>query len=186
MKKTLLLISATLLTTPSFSQAEDFFVQGGLHFGGDTLATVTFTDGSSQSIEAGGMISFSGGLITEIAEGIDLRTSLGYKFDDITASNGGMDFSRIPVTAMVFTKGELFNAGFGATYHLNPSFSATGVLTGDITIDYDDALGFVGELDFPLSNGRAYVALKATFIEYTIGPVKIDGNSVGILIGTTF
>jgi len=185
MKIILPIISIALLVSSSISQAEKLFLQAGLHFGGDKLASVTFTDGTTETMHAGGMISFSAGLISEIEEGLELRASIGIKFDTITASNGDMDFTRYPINAMVFKKGELLNVGIGATYHLSPSFQATGPLTGNITYDFDNALGFVVEVDYPL-NEKSYLGIKATAIDYTLGSATINGNSLGVVVGIMF
>ncbi|MDH5387513.1 MAG: hypothetical protein OEY06_03570 [Gammaproteobacteria bacterium] len=184
MKKILPIISTTLILTSLTTQASNLLLEAGLHFGGDELASVGFAGGSSESIEAGGLISLSAGLVSEIDEGLKLRTTIGIKFDSITASNGDLDFTRYPVSAMLFKNGEVFNAGIGATYHLSPEFESTG-FAGDFSVSFDNAFGFVAEVDYKLGE-KAYVGLKATIIDYEIGSSKIDGNSFGVVIGTSF
>lgn len=184
MKKIALIISTALILASSTTQASNLLLEAGLHFGGDELASVGFTGGDSESIEAGGLISFAAGLVSEIDEGLELRTTIGIKFDSITASNGELDFTRYPISAMLFKKGEVFNAGIGATYHLNPEFESSG-FAGDFSASFDNAFGFVAEIDYKLGE-KAYVGLKATIIDYEIGSSKVDGNSFGIVIGTSF
>jgi len=57
---------------------------------------------------------------------------------------------------------------------------------GDIT--FDDAVGFVVEVDFKLGE-KGYMGLKGTSIDYDAqAPFAgtIDGNSVGVVIGVRF
>lgn len=188
MKKLLLKISALLFLATSTAHASNLLLEAGLHIGGDELATVNFIGGDSQSMEAGGMISFAAGLKSDVGESLELRTTIGIKFDSITASNGELDFTRYPVNAMLFTKGETFSIGIGATYHLNPEFKASG-FTGDFTASFENALGFIAEVDYALSE-KAYLGLKFTSIDYEInGPfssTEFNGNSIGVVIGISF
>lgn len=188
MKKILLIISTLLFLTNSTARASNLLLEAGLHIGGDKLATVNFLDGESQSMDAGGMISLAAGLKSEIVKGLELRTTIGIKFDNITASNGEVDFTRFPVNAMLVKKGEVFSIGIGATYHLNPEFKASG-FTGGYTASYNNALGFIAEVDYAL-NEKAYLGLKATAIDYEINGIftstKINGNSIGVVIGVSF
>lgn len=166
-------------------QAEKLFLQTGLHFGGDKLASVTFYDGTTETIHAGGLIYFSGGFISEINENFELRAAIGIKFDTITASNGELDFTRYPINAMVFKKGELLNVGIGATYHLSPTYQTKGSITDNTTYDFDNALGLIAELDYSFTE-KFYLGVKATAIDYTLGSAKINGNSLGIVAGVIF
>jgi hypothetical protein len=188
MKNLLPIISTILFFASSTSQAGGLFLEGGIHTGGDDLITVNFSGGGSESIEAGGLISLSAGWISDINEDMEVRTSAGIKFDSVDADNGDLDFTRYPVSLMLFSKGEKVSAGIGATYHLGPKFESSG-FTGNFTIDFDDALGFVAEIDFKLGE-KAYLGLLATVIDYEVsnafGSATVDGNSVGLVIGLRF
>ena len=91
-RKVLFFVSILCVSTQSVAGA---FVQAGVHFGGDTLATVDFFDSDSQSIEAGGLISGSVGYETDLSESILMKLSAGIKFDTIAATNADIDFSAI-------------------------------------------------------------------------------------------
>jgi len=181
-KKLLFLISAFCFFTQSHAGA---FVQGGLHFGGDTLATVSFSS-IDESIEAGGLISGSVGYETDINESLLAKFSAGIKFDSITASNGDVDFTRYPLTAMLFMKGQDLHFGVGLTKHTGVELSVDG-FTGSATADFDDATGFVVQIDY-LLNERGYIGLKFTSIDYELSNSneEVDGSSIGILAGFRF
>lgn len=188
MKKTLITLSMLSLLHTAPLQAAQLFIQGGLHFGGDTLATATFVGGGSESVEAGGLISGSAGLITRMGEAMELRTSLGIKMDGVFAENGDVSFFRWPVEMMAFYAGETLRFGAGLSYHLSPELEVDDPSLPPATVEFDDALGFVAQLEYRLGE-RAHIGLKATMIDYEIsgssGP-DTDGNSLGIIIGTRF
>jgi hypothetical protein len=171
--------------------AATVFMEGGLHFGGDTLATVVFFDGDTQTVKAGRLFSASIGMVGDVGDDMEMRVSIGLKADGIFAANGEVDFTRFPLEFMLFTKAEVVSFGLGLSYHLDPSLSVTGpVVSGGSSTDFDDALGVVAEVDYKLgTDKKAYVGIKATFIDYepsNAGAVSISGNSLGIVIGFRF
>ncbi|MDH5472682.1 MAG: hypothetical protein OEY87_10955 [Gammaproteobacteria bacterium] len=185
------ILAVSLLAIATASNADNrFFAEAGIHFGGDNLVTVAFIGGGSESINAGELLSGSVGMISDISESLKLRASIGIKFDAISAVNGDISFTRFPLEGMLFTNNaEGFNFGAGITYHLAPELDASGpVLSGNVP--FDDALGFVAEVDYLLSE-KAYLGFKLTSIDYEIenafpGTPAVDGNSFGIVIGVSF
>lgn len=183
-----------MLLISSSAQSASVFLEGGLHFGGDVVATVLFVDGSTETLKAGELLSGSIGLIADINDDLELRSSLGIKMDLLLAENGDASFTRFPLEAMLFTKGESVSFGLGVSYHIGPNFNASGLSGGsDINVNYDDALGVVAEADYMLgSQKQAYLGIKATFIEYdrtTSGfgvASAINGDSIGVVIGVRF
>ena len=78
----------------------------GITAGGDKLATVTFTDGTSTSIRAGGLVQLGAGLLWQPAGGpIAVQTTFNYHVDDVNASNGSLRFSRYPLEVLDFYTG---------------------------------------------------------------------------------
>ena len=174
-----------LLSVSSFARA-GFFAQGGLHFGGDTLVTAILVDGTTEKITGGGLLSGTLGYESDISESLLLKLSAGLKFDTIIASNSDLFFSRYPIEAILFAKGEQFHLGVGLTHH-------NGVkLTGDPafaipSVNFQNATGYVVQLDYLLSE-RGYLSLKYTAIDYqvTSAAPKLDGSSIGLIIGFRF
>lgn len=78
-------------------------VGAALTFGGDTLAKVDYTDGSSQNIRSGGMLHLFGG-VEYGAGNFTLQVNLGYHVDDTNADNGSVTLSRVPVEVLGFWK----------------------------------------------------------------------------------
>src|SRR5687767_6543382 len=87
--------AATLLAASSIVQAADEGSRGGLlvnldlDYGGDDLATVSFTDGESQHVKAGQGFGFGvGGYFRPIASApFELQALLGYKIVFTAADN---------------------------------------------------------------------------------------------------
>lgn len=181
-----------LLSLTSYStQAASLFFEGGLHFGGDEIATVVFVGGGSETLKAGELLSGSIGLIGDVSDSLEARGSIGLKFDFVFADNADVTFTRFPLELMLFTKGEPISFGLGLSYHLDPTFSVSGsFVNGDI--NFDDAMGVVAEIDYKIgTNNKAYLGIKATFIDYDVtnigfGTASLSGNSVGIVIGVRF
>lgn len=176
---------APLLLVSVSSHALDIYLQGGLHFGGDDLVIVPFTNGDSQTIKAGELLSLSAGVGFGVAENLESRFMAGFKLDSVDADNGSVDFFRYPLEALLMYKAsEKVSIGGGLTYHLNPGISGDGVATG-VDFDYDNALGFVLEFDYLLSTG-GYFGAKLTSIDYEAAGVSVSGNSIGGILGIHF
>jgi len=182
-RNVLFFVSLMCLSTQSIA---GIFVQAGQHFGGDSLAKVNFSNGYDDSIKAGEGISASVGYEVDINETLFVKFSAGFKFDLVSAENGDVDFTRFPLSAMLFMKQKDLHFGVGLTQHTGVELSGDGFFNSN-TIEFEDATGFVIELDYIL-NERAYLGLKLTFIDYQ--PVNsnqdIDGGSLGIVIGFRF
>ena len=162
------------------------FVQMGLHAGGDELVGVTFVSGSTSSIDAGALFSFSGGVNIEMMTNSELRLALGYKFDDITATNGSITFDRTTLEATWFyILDDKWSIGAGITQHLDPTLDGTGVVSGNVS--FKDATGIVAEIDYKYSSGM-YVGGHFTSIDYETvnGAATVSGDSIGILLGWRF
>ena len=182
-----------LLLLSRSALAASLFLEGGLHFGGDTIATLVFVGGETETIKAGELLSASIGLIGDVSDDLEARASIGIKMDIVFAQNGDADFTRLPLEFMLFNKGESVSFGLGLSYHLGPKFSASGTFAGGNTyINFEDALGVVAEVDYMLGEERkGYLGIKATFIDYEtenigFGTATISGNSVGVVIGVRF
>jgi hypothetical protein len=169
------------LSAPVASYAMDVrpFFKAGYDLGGDTLINVTFTDGSSESVKANEGFYFGGGasIVTDSKQW-EIELSLAYKFSMINASNGDIEFTRVPLEALVFYRFDKVRLGGGITYHLNPELDGSGVAT-PLNVKFDDALGFVLQADFRLTDkmtiGMRYTSLKYEVEGVAAASAKSDG-----------
>src|SRR6266511_163266 len=64
-------------------------------------------------------------IVTDMKE-LEIAVSLSYKFSGITAQNGTVDWSVLPLDALVFYRLPKFRFGGGLTYHLSPQLKGSG------------------------------------------------------------
>ena len=170
------------------SYADNFVIDGGLHFGGDRLVTIYNDNGTSQDVKAGQLLSVAGGYIFELSESMDMSVTFGLKVDSARINNGDdgkVSFTRYPLNVLLFHRTEAWRFGAGLTYHLNPELKIETSYYSD-TYEFEDALGMLAEVRYYFTD-RAFVGGRYTKIEYELndGPYnyKFDGSSTGIVLG---
>ncbi len=181
-------LSMLLLALSSVSYAETrLALDMGLHFGGDELAEVFISDGYyyqyEESIDAGELLSLSIGAEIDLTEIITLQATIGYKIDSVSGDNADVHFERFPLNVMVFSNNGPWRYGGGLTYHLDPSFETSGDLAQP-DIAFDDAVGFVAEVDYFLTE-NFFIGGRVTIIDYDFvnSTVSADGDSIGLVLG---
>lgn len=162
--------------------ASGLILEGGLHFGGDRLATVYTSNGTSD-INAGGQYSFAIGVGLDLAPDVESRITIGIKEDGVFGRNGDVRFTRYPIDVLVLKRADGWKIGGGVTYHMNTEYSDTYY---GYTVPFDDALGLLVELDREL--GAVYIGGRLTLINYQItgDTTKFNGNSFGVVAGIKF
>ena len=105
--------------------------------GGDKLSTVEYSNGYSKDITAGGLVQIYGGLeYHEKGSPIGFQGTIGYHFDNTSASNGNQRFQRWPIEGIVlFNVAPQFRLGAGLRYAAAAKFTSDGA-------------GYVGNADF--------------------------------------
>jgi hypothetical protein len=160
----------------------------GYDFGGDTLVTAVFTDGSTKSIKANeGFFMGAGASILNDTGNVEGELSISYKFQTIDANNGNLQFTRFPLDALVFYRQYQFRVGGGLTYHVNPKVEGSGTAAG-LNASYKDALGAILQGDY-LFGPTVAVGLRYTMLEYKVasgagGTTRSDG--FGLVFSTRF
>ncbi len=185
------LCGSVLLFSAASAEARgvEWVAQVGLDFGGDEIASVIYSDGSDQTINAGGMLQFGGGILIDTMANSNIyqtQLTINWKFDSSNASNGDVSWDRYPLELMQFYNTDLLRIGGGLTYHLSPSLTTSGFASGN-DLDFDNALGFVMEVDYKFSE-KGFVGARLTSIEYQLSNSSetIDGSSFGITLGGYF
>jgi len=184
-------VAAMLFGSAAAAHASDVrpMIKAAADFGGDTLVTVTFTDGSSESIKANELLSLGGGVsIVNAAGDIEAELSLSYKFALINASNGDVTFSRWPLDALVFYRLPELRLGGGLTYHINPKLSGSGVASG-IDATFDNALGLLLQVDYRVTP-KINLGIRYTSLDYKlhVGSATATARSsgVGVVFSASF
>lgn len=158
--------------------------KAGYDFGGDTMVTVGFTDGSTETIKAHeGFYLGGGAAIINDARNWEFHVTLAYKFSIINAANGDVDWTRIPLEALAFYRFDRLRLGAGVAYHINPELEGSGVAS-PLDVKFKNALGTVLQADWLITDALA-AGLRYTVLEYDAkapfsGKFKSDG------LGLTF
>lgn len=161
----------------------------GFDFGGDTIATARYDDGTSTTVKAGGLVHVAGGLLFHPDAPFSVEATFGYKADNATAKNGEIKFDRLPLDLIAsYVVARRHRLGAGPTLHLNPkaTCSVTGICNESLR--FKNAWGFVGQYAYgiPLGSSGAELGARYTVITYapkTAGVKSVDGSAFGVFFG---
>ncbi|MDB5970457.1 MAG: hypothetical protein JWQ90_2907 [Hydrocarboniphaga sp.] len=151
-----------------------FVLEGAGEFGGDHIATVTFTDDSDQTVDAGDGVTISGGAHFHTESNWDFRGTVGYKYVTTKANNADIYVDRIVLKAVAdYFFNSKWYVGGGIVHHSGIKFHGDDL---GPDLDFDDATGGTIEA------GWSFVALTYTFMDYQdeFGN-KYNANNIGIL-----
>jgi hypothetical protein len=186
MKKSLAIVCLAALTAATgAAHAQSGGARGilglGITTGGDTLASVTFTDGTTTDIKGGGVVHLYGGVEIPVGPTVSMQATLGYHVDDTGgASNGSLRFSRYPLEllAHVYINPNV-RIGGGARFVNSAKLTGSGVLSG-IEAEFDSTIGAVLEGEY-LVTPNIGLKLRAVSEKYKPkgGGLSTDGNHVG-------
>lgn len=162
-----------------------FLMEMGLHYGGDEMVEVVYTNGDSSDTDGGEGVALSLGVSID-APAVETRLKAGWKYKGISASNGDIDWQRFPIDALVLYKVDQWRFGGGLTYHLNPTFRGSGVASV-LDVDFDNALGALAEIDFYVSP-QLYLGAVYTMIEYEPKGLDatVNADSIGVQAAFVF
>ncbi|MBC7954725.1 MAG: hypothetical protein H7Y33_02490 [Cytophagales bacterium] len=159
----------------------------GLTFGGDTIADVTYTNGDSAKVHAGGLIAFSGGLELQFTPLVSAQAIVSYHFDRANASNGNVRFERTPVELLGhFRLNDVFRLGGGARYTSGAKTRASGAASSAIlNEDFKPTWGSVveGEFTFGRNLGLKLRYVSEKFKSKTYPFLSdVDGSHGGVYL----
>jgi len=190
----MLLVLLVLLSAQAIAEGSPHYLWFEYAAGGDELVDPD----SSRSLRAGELIQISYGYKFVSEElphwTVDLRA--GFKFSMVDVEGGDAVFYRFPLeVAFNRTLGDKFGVGFGATYHVNPSYRLEAGPVDD-SIDFDGAFGGFLSAQYQATAsfafGLRYLSIKydkdgATF-RLPNGDLEdeIDGTSTGVYMTYTF
>ena len=160
----------------------------GLTFGGDTLATVQFSDGTSDSIKAGGLDHVYAGAEFKVGTEMAIQATLGYHVDDTRSnSNGSLRFSRYPVDLVaLYSVNERLRLGAGAQIVGSAKLAGSGVASA-VAVDFQSSAGALVEAEYLFTPS---LGAKLRFVAHRYKPkgsgISVDGNHVGLMLGYYF
>jgi hypothetical protein len=191
-----------LLVAPSYGVDVMPTFKAGLDVGGDTLISVPVSGsslGDTKKIRAGeGLFLGAGASILSDAKDLELELTLSYKFAGISAQNGDINWSVLPLDALVFYRIPNWRFGGGLTFHINPTLKGSGI-AGGLHADYKDAPGIVLQGDYMFGEkiklGVRFVGVKykASSISSSSSlqvseppPADAKTNALGVVFTVSF
>jgi hypothetical protein len=181
----LLLITSTL--QPAFAQEQHLrpLVGMGLTGGGDKLSTVSYADGSTQSIHAGGLVHFYVGLRYEPGTKTAITTTFGYHVDQAYARNGDMKFQRFPLELIAqYEVADRIWLGAGGRYISSAKITGSGFASG-VDYNFGSTSGVIVQGSYLISN-HYDISVRYVKEEYSVPGSKIDGSHGGIYFAYIF
>lgn len=157
-----------------------FAVSVGGAFGGDSLATVEYSNNSTTSLDAGRGAQFSFGVDYRINDDFAVLGNVGYQVVDASASNGSLRFQRYPVEGIgYYYLNPQWRVGLGVRDVMNPKVVGSGFANG-ADVSFGNAVGGIVEVEwFPTRR----VGVKLRGVKESYKPdgssQSFSGNSVG-------
>jgi hypothetical protein len=148
--------------------------------GGEKLATVTYTNGTSQNIKSGGLLHIFGGVEFVATDAFSLQATVGYHVDDSNAKNGSVKFSRVPVEVLGFWKAaDTWRLGLGLRKTSSAKLTSSGDASNIGNLKLDSRLGAVLQGEY-LFNPSGSVFVRYVGEKYTVNKVGVSGNHLGL------
>jgi hypothetical protein len=165
------------------------FVLGtGVTFGGEKLATVTYTNGDEQDIRSGGLVAYYAGLDVRATELMSFQATIGYHVDTSAgASNGSVRFTRVPVEVLgYFHVDDHIRLGGGVRLVGSPELKGRGVAS-NVQQKYDNTTGVILEGEYAFTRWLG-VKLRAVSESYrpSNGGARANGDHVGAYVNFYF
>lgn len=193
MKKTLLACAILCASISAHAQTAAvhplrLLVGAGLTFGGDKLATTSYTNGDSANIRAGSGLQLLAGAEYRLSEQFSVQGSFGYHIHYTPeASNGDADFSRFPIELIgYFHANRQWRVGGGLRFVRKPELSGSGYAS-NLDERFENTTGAVLEVEY-FVNPSVGLKLRAVSEKYesTRYYGSASGNHVGIFANYYF
>ena len=169
------LISASAVQAAEPAKRGGFLAQLDFDYGGDDVATLSFTNGDTQNIKAGQGVAFGvGGYFRPIESSpFELQGILGYKVVFNASDNADIKVTRTTLQLNgIYRFANDWYAGGGYTMHMSPELDGDGFFED---VQFDDASGFTVEF------GWKWIGLHYTAMDYSSpGFEDVDASNFGI------
>lgn len=147
------------------------YVNMDLQFGGDTLLYIQYTDGTDQEIKAGNGIVFNGGALVDTpVTGLQLRSTIGYKYSTSQATNVDIAKTAVPIEAGIrYQNAEGIFLEGGLVHHLSPTLSVD-----------DDEVEFESGPGLNVKAGWRFISVGYSQMTYESNGEEFDASSFNI------
>jgi len=151
----------------------------GLTVGGDTLASMTYVDGSESTIKAGGIFYFKAGVDWQMLPRLSVQGTYGIHGDSANAKNGSMEFKRNFLEGIIHwntTPKQRIGLGIRKTSGAELSSSGDAASVGDF--EFDSSMGTLIEYEWFAKNGPRGFGISIRYVSEKYTPTKWNGIAV--------
>ena len=166
-----------------------FMLGIGLTVGGENVATVQYTDNTTNNISAGTGVQMMAGVDYRISDDFSMQANVGYHGRFAQGSNGNASFDRYPIELLgYYHLNNKWRVGGGVQYMNKPSLGGSGA-GSQYNQDYQNTTGAIFEVEYFSSANLSFKfrAVKETFtpvLPYNTNmnnPGKtVDGSHFGV------
>ncbi len=158
-------------------------VDGGLGFGGDKLVTVVYTNGNTNTIDAGDGLYGDFGVQHNFTD-TDWSFKATAGFDSWAASGHHADvtFTRYPVDLLALYTIGYNHIGFGVTEHLSPRLDLDGL---GPNANFDAATGAILQYQYWLFGVR-YTSIRYKVSSDCTSGCSVDGSNLSVFFNYVF
>lgn len=180
--KPLVLASVLALGSASVAASPFKFVLGlSGGGGGDELVEVSYDNGETDTISAGGGVQFFGGFEYQLDSiPLALQFTVGYHTDSTSASNGEVSFTRVPLEGLALWQlNESVRLGGGLRLATGAELSSSGAASYIGNYSFDSKPGVVLQAELTFSE-RSSVYLRGVMEKFDYQGVSYSGNHIGL------
>lgn len=187
LKAITLALFVTLLFTGQACLAgeKNYFLELGLHTGGDQIPTEKMAPQHTGKIKAGNFVSVSLGGIIKLNQNLALSPSIGIQYFtnrlllfEFDKTDWQITVLNLPILYRVYD----WQIGAGLTYHYKPTLTASNRNENyKEKWEFDNSLGSIIKLDY-YYNDEESIGLQYMQIDYTLAGYKtINGDNIALL-----
>lgn len=163
----------------------------GQSSGGAVVDELRYTDGSTQTLKAGGGQMVQVGLLARLtAYPVDLSLSIGQHFDKDEAVNAEISFKRRPFEAIVYLRlldNVRLGAGIRHLSHVRYSYNFENRVYTNL--EFASTNGYLVEADWWISRSIAFALRRVREplrIDTSFGPLTWDASHWAVLVRGSF
>jgi hypothetical protein len=149
--------------------------------GGDELARVQFSGGSTSTIKAGGLLQVWGGVeYGQYGSPFAVQATFGYHVDRIDAKNGSLRFERFPLEVIgLYSVDDSWRVGAGLRYAYAARLTSSGAASDIIGADYRAKLAPLVMAEWLVTTHQG-VQLRYVHEKYRLDGASYDGSHYGL------
>ena len=167
----------------------------GLSSGGDEFISVTYDNGDTGEVTAGGGFTFGGGFeVQSIDKPIGVMATVNYHSDSEEGTDASFSMDRFEFTVLPYYQlNERLQFAAGISMHTGVEYEED--YYGTTTVGFDSAFATLFELRYVLESEDMAISGRYTSVDYEISEIdgvsisgadSIDGSNIGLFFTWSF